>query len=366
MGGNLMIGDVRSEKIDLKTFKRAKFISKVNGLINALDVLHEARFGESLWPSKDNIFNGSSSFVMDASLPDSDVIGIKSQIGDVDIAVPSDKAENLFEILESIRGVELLSGETLVGFNRNSVASLGTQINCIFEFNENRPYLVQIDFELLPFDEAGPTEWARFSHSSSFDDARNGVKGVHHKYMLRSIVGALSKIPDAVIATPKSTYDNIKITAASRRGEIPRMLKFSVDHGLRNAYEPLLDASGNPTSLDGKQVLKEIPVSQSNYVTSIPEMTKMMGFDDDSKLWTFDGVVELCGSLSPEQQQEITNRYFSLLWGCNPRAQELERGNPDLDLEIKSRGWNRFKALTGVQDPVGFDQILNEYYKDYK
>ena len=86
------------------------------------------------------------------------------------------------------------------------------------------------------------------------------------------------------------------------------------------------------------------------------------------KLWTFRGVVELCNKyLSKPQQKDVAERYFALLWADKPqRAQELERGDPELDLAVKSGGWNLFKKLTGIKDPSNFEQILQTYYESYR
>ena len=164
-------------------------------------------------------------------------------------------------------------------------------------------------------------EWARFSHSSSFDDAKDGVKAVHHKYLIRALVGGVSIRPDIVIATSKSTYDNYKLTAASKKGDVARMLKFSVDHGVRVAYAPLLDQDGNEVKDNGKTVYKEIPVASSDYKKTLVEIFKLVFNNEDSKdvdkLWTFRGVVELCNKyLSKQQQKDVAERYFALLWAC--------------------------------------------------
>lgn len=383
MGGNVSVmsvnGDeVQAQKVDLRTVGRGDFIKESHKLFKVLNTLFEAKFKRPLWPDesqidKSTVFNGSTSFVMSSDFTDDEILKVKPTVGDIDIAVPDDRNTQLFELLESLRGRKVTSNVEFVGMNRTSSSSLGTQINCVFKYYGKVEYLVQVDFEFLPFEETGnPTEWARFSHSSSFEDAKVGVKAVHHKYLIRSLVGGVSIRPDIVIATPKSTYDNVKITAASKKGDIARMLKFSVDHGVRVAYEPLLDDKGNEIQYEGKTVYKEIPTSNSDYKKTLVEIFKLVFNDDDSsdvnKLWTFGGVIELCSKyLSKEQQKDVAARYFALLWGDKPqRAQELERGDPEGDLAVKSGGWNLFKKMTGVKDPAGFDKILADYYAGYR
>ena len=383
MGGNVVVKDVNgvdvaAVKVDLRTVGRSNVIKLAQNLFSSLNTLHEAKYSVPLWKSdkvlKDAlVFNGSSSFILSEKFSDQEILKFKPTMGDIDIAIPSERAETLFELLSKLQGRQVTRNVEFVGMNRASSSSLGTQINCIFRFLDPVEYLVQVDFEFLPFEEDGnPTEWARFSHSSSFDDAKDGVKAVHHKYLIRALVGGVSIRPDIVIATNKSTYDNYKLTAASKKGDVARMLKFSVDHGVRVAYAPLLDQDGNEVKDNGKTVYKEIPVASSDYKKTLVEIFKLVFNNEDSKdvdkLWTFRGVVELCNKyLSKQQQKDVAERYFALLWADKPqRAQELERGDPELDLAVKSGGWNLFKKLTGIKDPSNFEQILQTYYEGYR
>lgn len=379
MGGNVIVKDlngvdVGAVKVDLKVIGRSNVIKTSRKLFKGLNQLFEAKFGQPLWNNDkmiddSTVFNGSSSFVLSDKITDEELLKHKSTMGDIDVAVPDRFSKELFELLQFLQGKQVTDGAEFVGMNRTSSQSVGTQINCVFRFLEPQEYLVQVDFEFLPFEESGlPTEWAKFSHSSSFEDTKEGVKAVHHKYLIRALVGGVSLRPDITIATSKSTFDNIKISAASARGEIARMLKFSVDHGVRVAYVPMLDAEGKEIVMGGKTVYKEIPTKDSDYKKTLVEIFKLVFNDEDSndvgKLWTFRGVLELCGKyLSKSQQADVAERYFDLLWGNG--GQKLERGNPEEDLKVKSGGWNLFKKITGVKDPSNFESILRNYYEKY-
>lgn len=378
MGGNLTVLDinnveVQATKIDLKAVRRSKFKKQLYSLLQAINTLHEVQFGYKIWGEiNSDIFNGSSASIMDDNISDTDIYHHKPFLGDVDLAVPSEHAGTLLSLLDERKGQKITSKVELIGINRTIGQSVGTQINAIFKFKDPEDYLVQVDFELLSFEDGKPTEWARFSHSSAWSDILNGVKAVHHKFLIRSLVGAISARPDIVIATPKSTWDNVKISASSRKGDITRMLKFSVDHGVRVAYSPLVNSAGETVQHEGKQVFKEIPTIDSDYKRNVEDILELAFGPENSadveKFWTFDGVVELIGQhLNAEQQQDVVERYLTLLWGVKPqRAQELERGNPDEDLKVKSAGWNRLKQLTGVVDPAGFEKILSDYYEGYR
>lgn len=378
MGGNIIVStvdgkEVEAQKVDLKKVGRAKLIEQAKHLFVALNILAKAKFKQDIWKDikvieKGTVFNGSSSFVLSNEYTDDEIIAVKPDMGDIDIAIPENSAEILFQLLQSFQGKNITKSAKFIGMNRTSVASLGTQINTLFEFAEPEPYYVQVDFELLPFDaEDQPTEWARFSHSSTFADAKAGVKAVHHKYLLRALTGAISLRPDVVLATPKSTPDNVKISK-SEKGVV-RELAFSVDNGLRVAIEPLFDLNGGILEIDGKKVYKKVDSKTSDYKTDLESIYAALFADVRNKkideMWTFDGVCALMNKyLKRSQIAQVAERYYDLLWGTG--AQGLERANPELDLKIKSAGWNRFCELCKQKNPASFEADLEKYYGKYR
>lgn len=218
---------------------------------------------------------------------------------------------------------------------------------------------------------ARPTQWAKFSHSSSFEDAKAQIKAVHHKYLIRALVGGASLREDIVIATPTSTYDNVKLSG-NKAHALPRMLKFSVGRGIRVAYEPLLNPHTNKiVEIDGKQVYKEIPSKDSTYETVIENIYKLAfrqlrGHEDDVKLFhSFVGVVELMKKfLSKRELQDTHDRYIDLLWSSGPeRGQELEVGNAELDFQVKNAGYQKFVKEFKVKDVS--QKYVDAYYKNY-
>ena len=125
------------------------------------------------------------------------------------------------------------------GINKSFNAS-SRQYNSVFEikFNSETVY-TQVDFELMPFVNNKPNEWTKFSHSSSLQDYKKGVKGgVFHKLLIRSIVGASSIRNDVVIASPTSTPEKLKIST-SKKYINPRFTAFSVLRGIRNVFKRL-------------------------------------------------------------------------------------------------------------------------------
>lgn len=372
----------KAEKIPIKKIGRKNFYNQVVKLFKQMNKDYRKMFGTDLWTDESIIengfvFNGSTSFIMDPTIPDEEVVKYKETAGDLDIVVPEYTKENIFNYLQSKDQEEIIKGVRYMGSNKPTLSSIGGQINCVFVFDfDGLKVPAQVDFEFLPFSETGiPTEWAKFSHSSSFDDCKAGIKAVHHKYLLRSITYGASVRDDILVCTPKSTWDNIKISK-SKESSNPRTLKFSVYKGLRIAYEPLLDPDGNPVYMEGRQVFKCMPTSESSFVTDVAEIFKLTVRPDDitdleknaKKFWSFLGILEILKEYSTKDQiKRIHDRYIDLLWGLTSqkgqRAQELERDNPELDYKVKIGGYLKFIETFGLPDKS--KDMAPIYYEDY-
>lgn len=383
-GGNVTVTskkgtETKAQKIPIKTIGRDKFYKVVTDLLKKINKDFKKKFKTLLWTDETQIengftFNGSSSFIMDPNIPDEEIVKYKETAGDLDIAVPDFQKKNLWTYLNSIDSKEVIPGVTYMGSNRPKFSPNEDQINCVFVVDfDGLKVPMQIDWEFLPFSETGlPSEWAKFSHSSSFEDTKQGIKAVHHKYLLRALVYGISVRDDIVICTPKSTYDNYTISK-SKNLVNPGMMKFSVDKGLRVAFEPLVDPEGNPVFDDGKQVFKEIPTKDSDYITDVTEILKLSINpsdlscleSDSKKFWSFTGLVELIKTYIPEKNWETINqKYVKLLWELKPRSQELERNNPELDYKVKISGYRFFIDSLGLSDLS--KDLINPYYDEYR
>ena len=150
------------------------------------------------------------------------------------------------------------------------------------------------------------------------------------------------------------------------------MLKFSVDRGIRVAYEPLRDAKGNIMVLDGKQVYKPIPTANSNFETIVREIYKLAFQQVDGnesevqKFNSFIGVVALMKKhFTPKQIKDTTDRYIELLWGSKgQRGQELERSDPEGDYQVKTSGYEYYIKALRLKDER--PKYVNAYYKTYR
>lgn len=363
-GGNLTLktssGIHSAEKISFKKLPISKFREEFTSLFIELNKIFFKKFDYKLWPSdslikKAEIFNGSTSFIMDTKLDPDEIFKYKQSSGDIDVAIPKEAARDLHNLLKTLENSKI-SNFTYLGSNRDS-DKLGTQIITLFRYNPEK-IICQIDFELSEYQDGKPTEFTKFAHSSSFEDAKANIKAAFHKLLLRSLVGAISANPNIVIATAKSTPDNIKLMG---NAELPRELKFSVDRGLRVCLEPLLDKNQNPVYLEGKQVFKEIPTKDSEFITDVSEIFKYIFKTKVSKndMLSFVGVIKLIKKYCDTNTIKLTQeRFFEII--LSPKAQVLDN-DLELDKEIKLSAYNYFLNELKLKHP-NLNKDVEKYY----
>ena len=368
-GGNLKVGDTEAQKIDMTKAGRKEFRDKSLSLFKKINELFKNKFKEPLWINEKLLdsgvmFNGSTSFIFSPDYSDDEILAHKTKSGDIDIITPKEKGENLWKLLKSLENKEIIPGVTYLGNNRATKDKLGNQINAIFMMQFDNGYKVpaQVDFELLDVSPEGePDEFARFSHSSSFEDLKSGNKGVAHKYLLISMAGAATYQDNVYVVTPKSTKEKYTL---KKRGGAPKTditnAKFSVDKGLRFAYEK------QDWTIDGKPVFKEIPTSKSTYTQDLENIFtfifgKKPSKSELKKMWSYVGLVDLIKKyLNKSQINRIYDRLFERTWG--KFAQELERDSAEVDYEIKNAMMKYFEDTFNIKRP---EKKVKEYYEKY-
>ena len=281
-------------------------------------------------------------------------------------------------MLDKLEGKEVIKGVVYMGSNKPAIKSIGDQINCVFQVDfDGHTVNNQVDFEFLPMEKDGatPSEWAKFSHSSSFEDAKAGVKAVHHKYLIQAIVGGASIRDDVVIVTGAGRPDKYKI-AKLKGGDLPRFLKFNVKSGVRRAYELQHLEDGSVWQIDGKDVYKEIKTKDSSYETAVAEIYKLAfgrledNPQDVKKFNSFVGILSLIKKYLNKKQIDATHsRYVDKLWytstsreGKPQGVQILERGDSEADYAVKISGYNLFCKELGVKPDT---KQIEKYYKDF-
>ena len=354
-----------ADKIDLRKFKIKDFREEFYKLFKILNTKYEMKFKEPLWKDEKILkngvaFNGSTSYIMNPALDPDEILKHKTHAGDLDIMVPKEDLTNLWDLLRSLEG-KSLGNFTYFGNNRPNRDAIGTQINSIFIYHhKDADISCQIDFEASEFENHQPTDWARFSHGSSFEDAQVGIKALHHKLLLRAMVGAMSANPNIVIATPASTPEKITL---KKTKEVPRMQQFSVDRGLGFGLEPLLDKNGNIIVLDGKQVYKEKKGDSNRYIQDLGEIFHHIFKTNENmaKFHSFIGVVDLMKKHCDRKTIEDTHkRYFDILFGKG--AQIIESFSPEDDAQVKLAGFSYFLKHLGLKHP-NLNKDIEAYYE---
>lgn len=387
MGGNVtalykaMGTETSAEKIPVKKIGRKEFTNKFTELFVEMNNIFFKTYKKKIWIDESKLvdgsmYNGSTTYIFDQTISDEEITKYKETAGDIDIIVPDDLKEEIWNMLDKLEGKEVVKGITYMGSNKHTVSAIGEQINGVFvaQFGESK-VAAQVDFEFTEVDSAGtPSEWAKFSHSSSFEDAKKNIKAVHHKYLIQGLVGGASMRDDIAIATPSSRPDKIKLKKM-KEGDIPRMLKFSVGRGIGAAYELMRDEDGKVIQIDGKDVYRELKTADRDYKTVVMEIYKL-AFDrledneKDKKLFgSFVGVVELCNKYLDSKQKERTFlRYIDKLFALGKlHAQELESHDKNLDWQVKTSGVEYlYKEIPELKKhKKSIDDQIEKYYAEW-
>lgn len=403
-GGNASVDGVQADKIDIEIYDREFLTDTLFKLFTVINDRYKKQYKESLWDTKlitdHEIYNGSSKFLFSKDISDEDYKKYKKLTGDIDVVVDRTKIKNFLQLLKTYKGKLISDNIILLGTTKDDIKSEDGQVHAIFKLTKDGSEInIQVDFEGSRFENGLPTPFTKFSHSSNWEDIKDGYKGVAHKFLLRALCNASKQIKDFVILTPSSTYDNFKVSTA-KSTTMPSFLSFSVAKGMRNKFVPVLDANGKQLILSGKKAYKEDnDTSDSKYVTDTDVMfMSLFGKNPiegegglDGKFGSFEGLMELVDKYkSPEVKEKIIE---SLIGGIMEQA--LERNDPDGDRNIKfpilgalmmkfkspkgkvipfneqtkekvkdSNGYACFK-LNGKEYIVKFDEPTTKHFEDY-
>ena len=395
-GGNVKIQTksgkiVSADRIDLNLVSRTELSKKLLSFFHKLNQLFQQKFQIKLWPNSsvlDNghAFNGSSEHFFNLAISDEEFKRHKAKVGDIDITVPEDKKEMLHELLQDLEGKQITASTKFVGSKQDTVGE-GHQINSLV--NIDNKLNIQIDFEFSSYEQDIPSKFAKFSHSSDWEDVKAGFKGVLHKYLLQTVasISDVKTEDQAILLTPASTANNFKVA----KGFPDRGLtfkKFSVGRGLRtDAYSKVLQDTGEPLQIDGRDAYKAKLPSESAYIQDPEQIAKTIfglnfKLDELPKLNSFVGIIQLCNKYFDEKEKrELLKDFSRRLFGQG--SQGLERDNPKGDFEIKRAGYQKLKEDMNLAEfsdlPDTYEKLMQtdnkaltplqikvkEYYKQY-
>ncbi len=379
MGGNTTVStrdgiETKADTIPLADIGRRKFVNRLNEVLFAINKQFEKDHGHKLWIkeeliTKALIFNGSTSFVMSPDYTDEEIVKHKPIVGDLDVMIRREDGPLLYDTLAPFEGKEIANGATYMGTNAKSKARLGNTLICVVlvEFNVKGKVIrvpAQVDFELSDFENDYPTDWAAFSHGSSFEDTKAGVKAVHHKYLLRALIGAKSQRDDILIATPASTADKVRLV--KKQPDLVRLMQFGVDAGVGQGYEEMVDTDGKPLKMDGKFIYRQKKSAEKSYNKSLDNLYKIAFGEEDKKmekLYSFMGILELGKkSLTKKEKQATLDRYFDILFGVGGnQVQTIDPDNAQNDVVIKTGAYNKIVSEWNLKSHKDFNKVLDAY-----
>ena len=367
-GGNLELpGQGKAQDINLKVQNRSVMVGILNNLLHAINNTYAKQFKTPLWNPKliqsQQFLSGSSlHFFNVKGIPDEVFVNKKPKVGDIDTMVDKTQKENLEQFLQGATNKEI--GPAIFrGYKLGN-----EQFSSMWEL-QNPPTKIQIDLEFVDYNQGEPTEWAKYSHSSSWEDLSQGVKGVFHKYLMRALT----------TSTLKQRYIQTKTGKIQAKPINSTDLAFAVASGagggLREKYRPVMDPQTNQQKMiDGIPVYTEVAPGDSQYTSDVGGMFSMLFGQQPSEadkklLWSFTGGLQLANKLLDDQsRQKVADGFLNTLYG--PGAQGMYRNDPQRDQEEKGIAWNTLLNSMKVPDAAGLktraEQMAKEYYAKYK
>jgi hypothetical protein len=354
-GGNVIIGDTSAERIDLKKFPRETAISSFKNGLNAINDAFQKMHGIPLWDEhlikSIDFLSGSTKTFFDLSVPTDEFVSNKSSLGDLDIMVDGAMADLIQIFLDKSKNKNF-GPLKLVGYKKS-----GEQFITIFR--SDLGINIQVDLELVEFSNGRPTKWSSFSHSSSWDDMKSGIKGVFAKYGHRSLA---SRSAQPIILLKGAKQTPTKIDASFYTASLK---------GIRQRLQPVLDETDKQKMIDGLPVFTEIPSKGAKFYNDLEVFFSML-FDgrkatntDIADLESFTGIIKLVNKyvIDSNEKLKFVDRFAELLWGRG--AQGLYRGNRLMDFREKSVAFRMLCSGLGLSTRP-FLPMIRTYYKSYK
>jgi len=352
MGGNIAFGSHKADRIDLRQVPRKEIVATITTSLLLVNAAFKREYKIDLWYQEINHYlSGSSDALFDKKIKDTDFVGVKPTVGDIDVQVNEALYKELTMFLLKYRSVKL-GDLTLIDIKHSTDQIITLWRSTKFQIN------IQIDFELVRFKGSKPNEWSRFSRSSHWDDMTKGIKGVAHKYIMRAAVGANR---NEVVIRAKTKRSKDKITIDSEKA-------FSLK-GIRDKLSAARDEHGNHIFQNGLPVYDVIDTKEAAYVQDIDIIfSTMFGRDmtpaDKAAMQSFSGIVGLMKKyLKKVDIEKIVDRFADLLWG--PQGQMLYARNAKQDFDEKELMFNLIAQELKI-NPDKYKEMKRAYYTKYK
>lgn len=365
----------RAERMNMASVDRKEIQKQLLTMLQELNVKFGKMHGKPLWPSwsivaSGEAFNGSSEQFFDKTISDADFKKYKKTVGDMDLTIPHGNLGPLFDLLATLENKKLAGG-AFIYKGQNKKKQNGHQINSIFQLQKPKLNL-QIDFEGVNYEKDKPDAFGKFSHSSNWEDMKQGLKGLGHKLLLVNMARALSAMHNVVVLTPASTADKPRVSEAETE-KFPSNLAFSVDSGVRFKYEPVMKDEKH-LEIEGKKAYKKVSTTKSTYTTNLKEIYHLMFSKEPSdtdliKFRSFVGILSLLKK-NKVKQQLIKNIFENILTKslfCK-HCQGTEVNNPDGDRNTKMIIVNKMVSEFDYLEPIldKAQPLIEKYYQNYR
>ena len=331
-------GEHQAQELDLHVHNRSYVQDVVSKLLHTINDVFAQQHQEPLWHENSvktqKFLSGSTLQFMDKKISDEEFIRVKPKVGDIDTQASDKHGETIKQFLQTNTG-KMFGDAVLLGFTPGN-----SQWVSLWEIKlKDLPVKIQIDFEYGAHetDTGLPTEWQSYSHSSSWDDLSQNIKGVFHKYLDRALPYAQASTKYVARVLKKSTKISPEPVTDSD-------YSFAVSGpgggGISQKYIPYVDpATGQPMIKDGIPVMQLLEPSARQYIQNLSQQfeiffgRKPKGNDQQLKN-SFVGTVQLIAKYLDEQKkEEIARRFFSICF--EPGSQMITKDDPVRDRDIK-------------------------------
>lgn len=209
------------------------------------------------------------------------------------------------------------------------------------------------------------TDWSKFAHSSTFEDAKAQIKGVASKHFWRALVGALHELNDGfVTVSGTATAENYEKKVQKKQPSTIRLLNFSVDQGVTAGWEQMFDGK-KAIQIDGKDVYRKKDAKEKTYDKNLVNLMKTVFGVNNIKpkdMHSFISVLNLANKhLSKDVKQKALNRFYAILFCTDGgQCQEIE---PDAKEDVQLKSGMYFKAveLLKLKEHKDFKEKVEAY-----
>jgi hypothetical protein len=180
MGGNVTINGFSAAPLDIQKLGGQCAVVMVSELLNGISCNYVRKLHSDLWVDGnwERHLSGSSAHLFSSDISWAELEKYKPVFGDIDVQIDRHKCENLLFSLSTIS----LPNASYLGAKQS-----GNTVVTLWNMHSLNGLNLQIDFELVDFNDGAATSWCKMMYSSSWEDVKAGFKGVAHKFLLRAL-----------------------------------------------------------------------------------------------------------------------------------------------------------------------------------